>query len=137
MPVPSHRLVRRRWGGLRGKICVVAAGVALIVQLVVVFAPMPQAAGAGGLAVLVGQHMPCHPPDPTPGTSHHGPAPLAGHECPICQILAHTASCLSPSVVEIMPLSWAPAAPTTVPETDRAVRPAPSQAQPRAPPPLA
>ena len=137
MPVSSHRFVRRRLGSLRGRVGVVAAAIALVVQLVVVFAPMPQTAGAGGLADLLRQHMPCHLPDPAQGKPHHGPGPMAGHECPICQILAQTGSCLFPTVAEIMPLFWAPAAPTTLPETNRPTRPAPSQGQPRAPPSLA
>src|SRR5690242_11911518 len=49
MPVPS-RCPHRRIG-------LAAAAVALVVQLVVVFAPMPPTAGAAGLADLVGQPM--------------------------------------------------------------------------------
>jgi hypothetical protein len=128
MPVPLRRPHRR--------IGLAAAAVALVVQLAVVFAPMPPAAGAAGLADLVGQALPCHLPDPAQGKPHHGPSP-AGHECPICQILAHTGSCLSPIVAEIAPPSWAPAVPTTLPAADRPVRPTPSQGQPRAPPSLA
>jgi len=137
MTVPSHRFGGGRLRGLRGRLGVVGAAVALAVQLVVVFAPMPQAAGARGLVALVSPHIACEPLGPAQGKPDPGPAPAAGHECPICQILAQTGSCLSPIVAEIAPLSWAPAAPATRPETDRPVRPAPSQAQPRAPPPLA
>jgi hypothetical protein len=134
MIVPSHRFGGRR---LRERLGAVGAAVALAVQLVVVFAPMPQAGDAGGLVALVSPHIACEPLGPAQRKPHHGPAP-AGHECPICQILAQTGACLSPTVVaEVMPQSWAQAAPTTLPETDRPVRPAPSQAQPRAPPPLA
>jgi hypothetical protein len=136
MPVPSPRLLRRRPDGLRGRIGVIAAAVALVVQLVVVFAPMPQGAGGGGLAALVSPHAGCELPAPVPGKPHHGPAPAAGHECPICQILAQTGSYLSPVVAEIAPPSWAPAVPTTPTGPDRPTRPAPSQAQPRAPPSL-
>ena len=116
---------------------VVAAALALVVQLVVVFAPMPQVAGVAGLAALVSPHIGCELPGPPQGTRHHGPVPAAGHECPICQVLAQTASCLSPVVAEIAPLAWAPATPATLPETGRPSGPAPSQAQPRAPPSLA
>ena len=115
----------------------VAAALALVVQLVVVFAPMPQVAGAAGLAALVSPHIGCELAGPPQGTRHHGPAPAAGHECPICQILAQINSCLSPVVAEIAPLGWAPAAPAMPPETGRSSGPAPSQAQPRAPPSLA
>jgi hypothetical protein len=136
MPVPSPRFVGRRLDNLRGRIGLVAAAAALVVQLVVVFAPMPQGAAGVGLAALVSAHIGCELPAPVPGKPHHGPAPTAGHECPICQILAQTGSCLSPIVAEIAPPSWAPEAPTTPPETGRPTRPAPSQAQPRAPPSL-
>ena len=130
MPVLSPRRLFRRIG-------VAAATTALLVQLVVVFAPMPPAAGARGLVALVSPHIGCQPPGPAQGKPHHGPAPVAGHECPICQILAQTGACLSPIVAEIARPSWAPTAPTTLPERDRPVRPTPSQGQPRAPPSLA
>src|SRR5689334_19869114 len=56
MPAPCHRMpvASRR---LSRRIGVAAGAIALLVQLVVVFAPMPPAASAGGLAALVSPHI--------------------------------------------------------------------------------
>jgi hypothetical protein len=147
----SPMLAQRRrapdqWFRLRWRLCALprrigltGAAVALAAQLAIGLAPMPQMAGPGAgmparVAALSGGDTHCLPFGPAQGKPHRQPGPLATRDCPICQALQQTAAFLAPAAVDIAPVSWAPLGADAPRTSGRPARPAPSQAQPRAPP---
>jgi hypothetical protein len=133
---------RLRWGrhcALPRRIGLIGAAVALAAQVAIGLAPMRQMAGDGAgvlarVAALWGGDTHCLPFGPAQGKPHGQPGPLAGHDCPICQALQQTTAVLAPAAVEIAPVSWVPLGADAPKTSGRPARPAPSQAQPRAPP---
>jgi len=142
----QRRRAPDQWFRLRWRLCalprrigLIGAAVALATQLAIGLAPMPQMAGPGAgmlarVAALSGGDSHCLPFGPAQGKPHGQPGPLAGHDCPICQALQQTAAFLAPAAAEIAPVSWVPLGAESLAASGRPARPAPSQAQPRAPP---
>ena len=130
-PDRSTRPGRAGLRGLPRPIGLFAAALALAIQLAVVVAPMP---GMTGAEALSGPHMLCWPSAPAKGKAGGQPGSHAGHDCPSCQILQQSMACLAPTPAVGAFLHAAHHRPPPLMVADRPARPAPSPAQPRAPP---
>ena len=79
--------------------------VALAIQIILPFAPMPATSADAALraAVMAGEYPAawrCRPADGDGGNADHQPRPTAAHDCPICLALQQISACVPPASVE-------------------------------------